>query len=126
MLDSDKRDYSLSGVEFLSSKVGIDDKDILECVKYHHAKNLSSANVAKDSLAYIACIADNIASAADRREEEEGYFRMVLLGLLIIIIFGLAVAILKNAVEGRDVRFELAVELVLIVIYFILYLIVFN
>ena len=51
---------------------------------------------------------------------------MVLLGLLIIIIFGLAVTILKNAVEGRDVRFELAVELVLIVIYFILYLIVFN
>lgn len=69
----DKRNHSLSGVEFLSSKVGIDDKDILECVKYHHAKNLSSANVAKDSLAYIACIADNIASAADRREEEEGY-----------------------------------------------------
>ena len=29
----DKRNHSLSGVEFLSSKVGIDDKDILECVK---------------------------------------------------------------------------------------------
>lgn len=51
---------------------------------------------------------------------------MVFMGLLIIIIFGLAVAIFKNAVEGRDVRFELAVELVLIVIYFILYQIVFN
>ena len=50
----------------------------------------------------------------------------MILGLLIIIIFGLAVAIFKNAVEGRDVSFELAVELVLIVIYFILYLIVFN
>ena len=50
----------------------------------------------------------------------------MILGLLIIIIFGLAVAIFKNAVEGRDVRFELVVELVLIVIYFILYLIVFN
>jgi len=50
----------------------------------------------------------------------------MILGLLIIIIFGLAVAIFKNAVEGRDVRFELAVELVLIIIYFILYLIVFN
>ena len=56
----------------------------------------------------------------------EGCFRIMILGLLIIIIFGLAVAIFKNAVEGRDVRFELAVELVLIVIYFILYLIVFN
>lgn len=50
----------------------------------------------------------------------------MILGLLIIIIFGLAVAIFKNVVEGRDVRFELAVELVLIVFYFILYLIVFN
>ena len=50
----------------------------------------------------------------------------MILGLLIIIIFGLAVAIFKNAVEGRDVRFELAVELVLIVIYFIFYQIVFN
>lgn len=51
---------------------------------------------------------------------------MVFLGFLIVIIFGLAVAIFKNAVEGRDVKFELAVEIVLIVIYFILYLIVFN
>ena len=45
---------------------------------------------------------------------------MVFLGFLIVIIFGLAVAIFKNAVEGRDVKFELAVELLLIVIYFIL------
>ena len=44
----------------------------------------------------------------------------MLLGLLIVSIFGLAVAIFKNAVEGRDVKFELAVELLLIVIYFIL------
>ena len=44
----------------------------------------------------------------------------MLLGLLSVIIIGLAVAIFKNAVEGRDVKFELAVELLLIVIYFIL------
>jgi len=44
----------------------------------------------------------------------------MLLGLLIVIIFGLAVAIFKKVVEARDARFELAVELVLIVIYFIL------
>ncbi|VMN53897.1 oligoendopeptidase F [Streptococcus pneumoniae] len=34
--------------------------------------------------------------------------------------------IFKNVVEGRDVKFELTVELVLIVIYVILYQIVFN
>lgn len=50
---------------------------------------------------------------------------MMFMGLLSIIIFGLAVAIFKNAVEGRDVKFELVVELVLIVIYFIFYQIVF-
>ena len=51
---------------------------------------------------------------------------MTLMGLLSVIILGLAVAIFKNAVEGRDAKFELVVELILIVIYFILYQIVFN
>ena len=51
---------------------------------------------------------------------------MMFMGLLIVIIIGLAVAIFKHAVEGRDVKFELAVELVLVVIYFIFYQIVFN
>ena len=48
------------------------------------------------------------------------------MGLLSVILFSLAVAIFKNAVEGRDVKFELAIELVLIVNYFIFYQIVFN
>ena len=48
------------------------------------------------------------------------------MGLLSVIIIGSAVAIFKNAVEGHDVKFELALELVLIVIYFIVYQIVFN
>ena len=51
---------------------------------------------------------------------------MMFMGLLSVILFVLSVAIFKNAVEGRDVKFELAVELVLIVIYFIFYQIVFN
>lgn len=51
---------------------------------------------------------------------------MMFMGLLSDILFVLSVTIFKNAVEGRDVKFELAVELILIVIYFILYQIVFN
>ena len=51
---------------------------------------------------------------------------MMLMGLLSVILFSLTIAIFKNVVEGRDVKFELAVELVLIVICFILYQIVFN
>ena len=51
---------------------------------------------------------------------------MMFMGLLSIILFGFAVAIFKNSFEGRGVKFELAVELVLIVNYFIFYQIVFN
>ncbi|VNY25117.1 Uncharacterised protein [Streptococcus pneumoniae] len=51
---------------------------------------------------------------------------MMFMGLLSVILFILVVAIFKNVVEGRDVKFELTVELVLIVIYVILYQIVFN
>ncbi len=51
---------------------------------------------------------------------------MMFMGLLSVILFSLAIAIFKNAVEGRGVKFELAVELLLIVICFIFYQIVFN
>ncbi|VQP28512.1 Uncharacterised protein [Streptococcus pneumoniae] len=51
---------------------------------------------------------------------------MMFMGLLSVILFVLVVAIFKNVVEGSDVKFELTVELVLIVIYVILYQIVFN
>ena len=51
---------------------------------------------------------------------------MLFMGLLSVILFVLSVAVFKNAVEGRDVKFELVIELILIVIYFIFYQIVFN
>ena len=51
---------------------------------------------------------------------------MMFMSLLSVILFSLTIAIFKNVVEGRDVKFELAVELVLIVNYFIFYQIVFN
>ena len=51
---------------------------------------------------------------------------MMFMGLLSVIILGLAVAIFKNVVEARDVKFELVIELILILIYFIFYQIVFN
>ncbi len=51
---------------------------------------------------------------------------MMFMSLLSVILFVLAVAIFKHAVEGRDVKIELVVELILILIYFIFYQIVFN
>lgn len=44
--------------------------DILDCIRYHHADALKSASLSKQSPAYVVYIADNIASATDRREKE--------------------------------------------------------
>lgn len=43
--------------------------DILDCVRWHHARELWDSCPPPGSLAYIACAADNISAAADRREE---------------------------------------------------------
>lgn len=66
--------HSSSGYSYLKEEIGIDDVDILESVLYHHASMLRSANISKKSLAYITYIADNIASAADRRDNSTGNY----------------------------------------------------
>lgn len=65
----DGRSHPESGLEFLR-EAGVTDTEILQQVRFHHAKDLQSASLPGDSLAYITYIADNIASAADRRESE--------------------------------------------------------
>lgn len=73
---TDRRKHSISGYEFLKSELGINNKNILEGVKYHHADAIKGSNIDDNSIAYIVCIADNIASATDRRdkmEEEQGF-----------------------------------------------------
>lgn len=65
----DGRSHPESGYEFLR-EAGVVDDAILQQVRFHHAKGLRNAFLPKDSLAYITYIADNIASAADRREAE--------------------------------------------------------
>lgn len=70
----DGRNHSRSGYDYLREEIGIDDKDILDSVLYHHADMLRFANISNDSNAYITYIADNIASATDRRgKEKEDY-----------------------------------------------------
>lgn len=68
----DHRNHSESGFDFLKNEIGIDDQDILNQVRYHHAFLLKNASLDENSLAYITYMADNIASAADRREVEDG------------------------------------------------------
>lgn len=66
----DGRAHSISGYDYLKNDVGIKDGPVLEQVKYHHGSALKDAPVSPDSFAYITYIADNIASAADRRKGE--------------------------------------------------------
>lgn len=67
----DRRNHSVSGADYLLSTVNIEDKDILEQVKYHHSALLKGSGVSESSFAYISYIADNIAAAVDRREDDE-------------------------------------------------------
>ncbi|MCI6039909.1 MAG: type III-A CRISPR-associated protein Cas10/Csm1 [Clostridiales bacterium] len=73
----DARDHSASGYALLCGLLpGEQWRGTLDCVRYHHARALRQARVEPQSLAYIACIADNIAAAADRREIEGGSERV--------------------------------------------------
>lgn len=48
-----------------------EETEILNCIRYHHGTSLGRAkDLAPDSLAYLSYIADNMASAADRREKQ--------------------------------------------------------
>lgn len=63
--------HPLAGLEFLSKiKSMQDQKEVLNCVRYHHEKNLITASLPDNSLAYIVWIADNISSGMDVREVE--------------------------------------------------------
>ena len=87
----DGRNHAISGEEYLRKNLGIENKEILEQVKYHHAKLLKSSNLPSNSLAYISYIADNIASAADRRkkdEEDKGFIRDIPLDSIFNILNG--------------------------------------
>lgn len=88
---NDGRNHSRSGYEYLKNEIQLEDSDILEQVRFHHANELKQAKVKEDSLAYITYIADNIASAADRRtqeEEEAGFDREMPLASIFNLLNG--------------------------------------
>jgi len=48
-------------------------EELLSCVRYHHARELATANLPENHVAFLVCEADNISSGTDRRERlEEG------------------------------------------------------
>lgn len=61
--------HSKIGADFLKSYT--DDKDIINSVAYHHKDEINSTrSLADDSLSFITYIADNIASATDRKKKD--------------------------------------------------------
>lgn len=59
--------HSQSGYEFLREEARIEDRDILDIVRFHHGEPRGQADLAEDSLAYITAIANRIATAADKK-----------------------------------------------------------
>ena len=68
----DMRNHSVAGKDFLRDNNLIEDKEILDIIRYHHLKEISGAPLENDSMAYIVYMADNIAAACDRREKIDG------------------------------------------------------
>lgn len=62
-----------AGAKYLEdNKLLLDDyKEIYDIIKYHHAKELQTANLSENSLAYIVYEADNISSGIDRVKYDE-------------------------------------------------------
>lgn len=61
--------HSILGAEVLAKKV--QNKNITDCVRFHHASELKNARIPADSPAYAVYAGDNIAAGADRREYGE-------------------------------------------------------
>lgn len=68
----DGRQHSISGYDFLKVVRPDFDREILDCVRFHHAANLKNASLVDDALAYITYFSDNVAAAMDRRESADG------------------------------------------------------
>ena len=67
-----KTNHSTQGYDFAKNELEIKDKEILNQILYHHNNQLKTADLPEDSLAYITYIADNISSATDRRDKDDG------------------------------------------------------
>lgn len=87
----DGRNHSQSGFEYLRQDAGISDREILDCVRFHHGARLKTADLEQDSLAYLTYFADNVAAAADHREGENpeyGFDKKVPLSSIFNILNG--------------------------------------
>jgi CRISPR-associated protein Csm1 len=70
---SEKGSHPKLGAKFIEDEIALHDAtyagSVLEQIRYHHARDLRSADIADDSLAYITYFADNISAGMDRKTE---------------------------------------------------------
>ena len=67
------KDHSEAGAEWaerFSTDKSMDER-IIDCIRFHHGKNLKDANLCDDNYAWIVYEADNIAAGTDRRNDPE-------------------------------------------------------
>lgn len=71
---SEKGTHSKLGADFVTEALGADampSKDIIDQVRYHHARDLANCSLSPHSLAYVTYFADNISAGMDRKNEGE-------------------------------------------------------
>ncbi|MGI6141473.1 MAG: type III-A CRISPR-associated protein Cas10/Csm1 [Caldicoprobacterales bacterium] len=61
---------SISGEDYIRKYT--QNRDILDCIRFHHRSEIEQVWPKEDSFSYIVYIADSIASGANRRIKEEG------------------------------------------------------
>ena len=68
------KDHSQAGAEWAESfsKEKTIRRELIECIRFHHGKNLKDSSINDDSHAWIIYEADNIAAGTDRRNDPEG------------------------------------------------------
>ncbi|MCM1578184.1 MAG: type III-A CRISPR-associated protein Cas10/Csm1 [Ruminococcus sp.] len=89
---SDGRNHSTSGYEFVKSIPAFsEERELLNCIRYHHGDMLKKADIDSGELCYITYIADNIAAFSDRRDNgsgEGGFVRDISLESIFNILNG--------------------------------------
>lgn len=69
--NNDGRNHSQSGYDYIKNNFPDINKEILDCIIYHHFSLIKNAKIANNSPCYFTYFSDNVAAFIDRRENGE-------------------------------------------------------
>ena len=71
--DGFNKNHSETGIQYIKDRNNdfLKSDAILDCIKFHHSKELGNSNLNTDSIAYIVYESDNIASGSERRDDSD-------------------------------------------------------